>query len=53
MNRKNRWPNGFGQRFLGVVEGSRFKVQGAGLSGGDAAHFVILSGEKRRVLRKR
>ena len=32
-------------------KGSGFKIQGV-LSGG-AAHFVILSGEKRRVLRKR
>ena len=32
-------------------KGSGFKIQGV-LSGG-AAHFVILSGEKRRMLRKR
>ena len=35
------------------VQGSGFKVQGSGFSGGGAAHFVILSREKRRVLRKR
>ena len=34
--------------------GSRFRVQGSGFKGfrgGGAAHFVILSGEKRRVLK--
>ena len=33
------------QRFFDGFKGSRFKVQGCG-----AAHFVILSGEKRRML---
>ena len=32
------------------VQGSRFKVQGSRFKGG-AAHFVILSGEKGRVLK--
>ena len=30
--------------------GSRFRVQGSGFRGG-AAHFVILSGEKHRMLK--
>ena len=46
----------FGSRFK--VQGSRFKVQGSGFKvqgswfkGGGVAHFVILSGEKGRVLK--
>ena len=37
-----------------MVHGSRFKVQGSrfkGFKGGGVAHFVILSGEKGRVLK--
>ena len=33
------------------VQGSGFRVQGSGFNGGSAAHFVILSGEKRRMLK--
>ena len=36
------------------IQGSGFRVQGSGFSGfngGSAAHFVILSGEKRRMLK--
>ena len=33
------------------VKGSGLTVQGSGFKGGGAAHFVILSGEKRRVLK--
>ena len=36
------------------VHGSRFRVQGSrfkGFKGGGVAHFVILSGEKGRVLK--
>ena len=33
------------------VKGSGFTVQDSGFKGGGAAHFVILSGEKRRVLK--
>ena len=33
------------------VQGSRFKVQGSRFKGGVVAHFVILSGEKGRVLK--
>ena len=36
------------------VQGSRFRVQGSrfkGFKGGGVAHFVILSGEKGRVLK--
>ena len=36
-----------------MVSDSGFLVRFRGFSGGGAAHFVILSGEKRRVLRKR
>ena len=31
------------------VQGSGFGVQGSGFSGSSTAHFVILSGEKRRM----
>ena len=39
----------FGSRFR--VQGSRFRVQGSWFKGGGVAHFVILSGEKGRVLK--
>ena len=42
----------FGSWFM--VHGSGFRVQGSrfkGFKGGGAAHFVILSGEKRRMLK--
>ena len=38
----------------GRLSGSRFRVQGSGFNGfnrGSAVHFVILSGEKRRMLK--